>query len=205
MTGKTDVFAISVTLLCLLITACCARRTDVDIPVCNLKDGDIVFRRGVGFTSQVVLRVDEKGVYSHLGIVKFVDGECCVVHAVPGEPDFEGDTDRVKLEPIDDFFLWSKASSGAVMRFDGDSVAAGRAADHAYRLYCRHVLFDHDYDKEDSTMMYCTELVDYAYKKEGIDLPEGRVSRISLPGFNGEYILPNDIACNRKLRVIYKY
>ena len=58
------------------------------------------------------------------------------------------------------------------MRVSGDSVARYRAATHAEHLYESHVLFDHDYDLADTTKMYCTELIDFVYRKEGIDLPE---------------------------------
>lgn len=194
------------TLLFLLIcTGCSENNREINIPVNILKDGDIVFRRGTGLTSQVVIRVDDKGIYSHLGIIKFIEGKCCVIHAVPGEQDFEGDKDRIKIEPINSFFSWNKSTSGAIMRLNNSESASRRAAEHAYSLYKKNILFDHDYDIKDSTKMYCTELIDYVYKNEKIDLPEGRISKIRLPGFNGEYLLPNDIADNKKLNVIYKY
>lgn len=183
----------------------CNEKKDLNIPISKLKDGDIVFRRGVGITSQIVLRVDTKSSYSHTGIIKFVDGKCCVIHAVPEEPDFKGDVDRVKLEHINSFFSWEKASSGAIMRIENITDVADKAAENAYSLYMRKILFDHDYDIKDSTEMYCTELVDYVYRKEGIDLPEKRLNKINIPGFNGEYLFPSGIADNKKLHVIYKY
>ena len=46
-----------------------------------------------------------KEVYSHVGILKQIDNEWFVIHAVPDEPDFEGDTDRVKTDPLSRFFV----------------------------------------------------------------------------------------------------
>lgn len=57
-----------------------------------------------GLAGQVVLRVEEACVYSLLEFVKFVGGKCCVIYAVPEEPEFEGGVDRVKIETIDGFF-----------------------------------------------------------------------------------------------------
>lgn len=51
---------------------------------CQLKTGDVVFRRGSGLTSHVVLAADVNGNYSHLGIVVDSAGIKMVVHAVPG-------------------------------------------------------------------------------------------------------------------------
>ena len=125
--------------------------------------------------------------------------------AVPGEPDFKDDPDRVKMETVEVFFEKRKAVNGAIMRVSGDSVARYRAATHAEQLYASHVLFDHDYDLADTTKMYCTELIDFVYRKEGIDLPEGRVSHVNIPGFRGDYLLPNDIAQSKRLCLIYYF
>ena len=75
-------------------------------PVCLMPDttvvraGDIVFRRGGGFTSHAVVTLDARGYYSHVGMVVDTAGRMMVVHAVPGEPDYEGDPDRVKLDSL---------------------------------------------------------------------------------------------------------
>lgn len=169
------------------------------------REGDIVFRRGTGFTSRIVLAADDEGRYSHTGILKKENEAWYVIHAVPGEPDFEGDADRVKMEPVELFFDAGKATRGAVMHVQVDSAIACRAARNALGLFRKRVLFDHDYDLNDTTEMYCTELIDYVYRKEGIDLSEGRVTSVNIPGMSGEYIMPNDIAQSRHLCLIYYF
>ena len=62
-------------------------------------EGDIVFRRGVGLSSEAVLYVDS-GQYSHVGIVANYQGKKMIIHAVPGEKEFEGDIDRIKMATI---------------------------------------------------------------------------------------------------------
>ena len=130
-------------------------------------------------------------------------GKWCVIHAVPGEPDYKGDEDRVKMEPIEKFFSKKRASKGAVMRVEGETKCATKAAENAFLLFKAGILFDHEYDLTDTMKMYCTELIDHVYKKEGIDLSEGRLSRINMPLLSGDYLLPNDIAQSQKLRLIY--
>ena len=146
-----------------------------------------------------MLAADSEGRYSHTGILKKERGAWYVIHAVPGEPDFKGDADRIKMEPVERFFDAGKAARGAVMHVQADSALACRAARSALGLFRKHLLFDHDYDLNDTTEMYCTELIDYVYRKEGIDLSEGRTTSVNIPGMSGDYLMPNDIAQSGRL------
>lgn len=157
----------------------------------------------LSFTSRIVLAADSEGRYSHTGILKKERGAWYVIHAVPGEPDFKGDADRIKMEPVERFFDAGKAARGAVMHVQADSALACRAARSALGLFRKHLLFDHDYDLNDTTEMYCTELIDYVYRKEGIDLSEGRTTSVNIPGMSGDYLMPNDIAQSGRLCLIY--
>ncbi len=141
---------------------------------CELRAGDVVFRRGSGLTSRAVLAADRNGAYSHIGIVVDSCGVMMVVHAVPGEPDYEGDPDRVKMDTPQRFFSSMNARIGEVKRLCGDSATAARAARFAMEVYRRGTLFDHDYDDSDTTKMYCCELVDFVYRKPGGLSPDGR-------------------------------
>lgn len=157
----------------------------------SLRPGDLVLRRGVGLMSRVVLEAD-KGGYSHIGMVVDSCGCLMVVHAVPGEPDSKSDVDRVKMEPVERYYMSTRASGGLVLRY-GDRAVAGRAAEAAVRLYRRGTLFDHDYDDRDTTRMYCCELVEFAYTEAGRPLTRGRRHDYTLPGISFEHlILPSD-------------
>ncbi len=181
------------------------KKERIALPEELFREGDIVFRRGTGLTSRIVLATDSEGRYSHIGILKKESEAWYVIHAVPGEPDFRGDKDRIKMEPVERFFDARKATRGAVMHVQADSVLACRAARSALALFRKHVLFDHDYDLADTTRMYCTELIDYVYRKEGIDLSEGRITSVNIPGMTGDYIMPNDIAQSKRLCLIYYF
>lgn len=158
----------------------------------QLKTGDVVFRRGGGFTSRVVLAADAKGEYSHIGIVVDSAGTKMIVHAVPGEPDYDGDEDRVKMELPERFFSTQFTMIGEVCR-PGDSVIARKAAEVALRQYRKHVLFDHQYDDADSTKMYCTELIAYAFRQAGMELIGSERHTVDLPILKAKCIFPSDI------------
>lgn len=175
------------------------------IPYESLQEGDIVFRRGTGFASHMVIAANKTGSYSHIGLLVREENTWKVIHAVPGEPDSPNDSDRVKMENIALFFNKERAKAGAIMRIKGDSLACYRAARHAVRLYRSAVLFDHQYNLNDTSRMYCTELVYHVYKQQNIDLPEGRISRINIPGFKGDYLLPADILQSSLLYPIYHF
>lgn len=170
----------------------------------KLRTGDVVFRRGDGMTSRVVLAADPQGNYSHVGIVVDSAGSPMIVHAVPGEPDFEGDVDRVKMDKPEIFFSTERASKGEVCR-PADSTTAHKAAETALRLYYKNVLFDDAFDDNDTTKMYCTELIAYAFRLAGINLTEGRRHTVDLPIISTECILPSDIHSSKYLRTIIMF
>lgn len=98
---KTHVSLLKTILFLTLVLVGCQGSSDKETPPVELpqelfRDGDIAFRRGTGITSRVVLAADREGAYSHTGILKKKAGQWYVIHAVPGEPDFKDDPDRVK-------------------------------------------------------------------------------------------------------------
>ena len=173
---------------------------------CELRAGDVVFRRGSGLTSRAVLAADRNGAYSHIGIVVDSCGVMMVVHAVPGEPDYEGDPDRVKMDTPQRFFSSMNARIGEVKRLRGDSATALRAARFAGDVYKRGTLFDHDYDDTDTTKMYCCELIDFVYRKAGRPLAGQKRHYFHLPGLNPiRCILPSDICNSGKLDTVMSF
>ena len=167
----------------------------------ELRAGDVVLRRGGGMASRAVL-VADGGDYSHVGIVVDSAGVMMVVHAVPGEPDYDGDPDRGKMEPAAEYFDGGRASSGCVLRCARDSVAR-RAAAKAVEVYRRGTLFDHDYDAADTVRMYCCELVEAAYLSAGVSVAPGPRHDVSLPGLSfRDVILPSDFCRSPVLRLV---
>ncbi len=186
------------------LTACSKRNDNGSFARVQLEEGDLVFRRGTGTKSRAVLHADSMGAYSHVGIVvKRVNG-FSVIHITPGERQ-KGDTvDRVKTETLGEFWSNQKAVHGAVYRLSSRN--AGHAASlQAIRLLRKGVLFDHDYRLNDTTRMYCTEFVWYAYGKAGTDISAGKRSRINMPVYGGIYLLPSDIYLNPEFKLIFSF
>ena len=170
----------------------------------HLQTGDVVFRRGTGMASKVILKLDTASIYSHSGIVVDYNGKKMVAHAVADEPDFEGDVDRVKIDPLEVYFSDHYAQCAEVFRTQDDSIAR-KAAEFAVQAFERKVLFDHQYDDSDTTKMYCAELVVYAYNRAGIDLVNPNRHEVSIQDFHANCIFPSDLLKSKYLKSIYKF
>lgn len=104
--GKVIIFAVAA-FCCLFAPTGCGKggkQSPEPLPVEEFRDGDLAFRRGMGLTSRAVLVADRRGAYSHVGILKQLDGTWCVIHAVPGESDTRSGEERVKVDALDVFF-----------------------------------------------------------------------------------------------------
>ncbi len=166
-----------------------------------LQTGDVVFRLGGGAMSHAVAYIDRDGAYSHVGIVVDSAGKKMIVHAVPGEPDFDGDPDRVKMDTPERFFSSINANTGEVCR-PLDREVAARAAAAAMKFYERRALFDHHYDANDSTEVYCTELIVRAFEGAGQPLVGPPTHEFDLPGVHTVCWLPSDIHHSPYLKTI---
>ena len=129
-------------------------KADFELLQRELHEGDLLFRRGIGVLGRAVVATDAEGQFSHVGIAVKVDDEWHVVHAVPDEPDFEGDFDRVKCEPIERFYDEFRAGNGAVYRTELPAETIEIAVRNALRLSAERRPFDHDYDLGDTTALY---------------------------------------------------
>lgn len=166
----------------------------------QLREGDLLFRRGTGVVGHIVTAMDSEGCFSHVGIVVRCDDEWCVIHAVPHEPDFEGDFDRVKCEAVECFLGRYPNGDYGLYRttIAPDKVAI--AVRNARRLSDKQVRFDHNYDLADTTELYCTELIEYVYGLAGVTLSEGRRTEITFPIMEGSHIMPSDLTKSSLLK-----
>ncbi|MFR9503041.1 MAG: YiiX/YebB-like N1pC/P60 family cysteine hydrolase [Rikenellaceae bacterium] len=185
----------------------CGRRVledkprDITVPLC---DGDIAFRRGYGVASEAVIMTNNRGSYSHVGVVVNYNGEWCVAHAVPYESDNRSD-DRVYCQPIGEFFSSVKAQCGAIYRMDIDSVQLSAIELFVMSHVEAQTPFDHKYTLGDEEKLYCSELVWCAYNRAGIDLTDGRRTTVTIPPFDGVHIMPADIELNDNLKLVYSF
>ncbi len=171
----------------------------------ELRVGDVVLRRGNGLTSRAVLLIDKGGRYSHVGIVVDSLGRKMICHAVPGEHDCEGDVDRLRLCVPEVFFSVMRGDAGCVMRY-ADAEIARKAGAEALRLCKKGIPFDHDYDADDSLKLYCSELVDLAYKKSGVAIVGEARHRHHSEGLHLEQLLlPSDFRNSEHLQPVAEF
>ncbi len=198
--------------ICLLmivgLSACKGEKRKHIMPAdITLQAGDIVFRRGVGAMSRMVRMADNQGTYSHVGLVVNVGDSLTIIHAVPDEPDYEGDYDRVKMDSPERFYGTMYAAAGEVKRLrEMDSVIVRQATAYAYEAYRAGVAFDHAYDDMDTSKLYCCELIERAYLLSGIAISEGQRHSLFCPGLGDIYcILPSDILQSSYLETVYQF
>lgn len=191
-------------LLAAILTSGCSRgdETPLNVPLDQLKNGDLALRCGTSIESHIVVGVNgENGPYSHIGIVVEKDGQWFVAHAVPGE-NKHGEPEYLKLDSIQVYYGRDRAKLGCIMRVTDDSTACRQATDYALWAVGAKKAFDNSYDWEDTTQLYCTEMVQRAYLHAGIDLAEDRHTDVVAALMPGTYVFPCDIVANHSLRLV---
>lgn len=187
-----------------LFTQCTTEtKSEIALPTNTFRAGDIVFRRGEGLTSEFVLYNDPHGNYSHVGMLVNTDNGLMVVHAVPGSHPTQQGTDVVRIETASEFFAPENATRGAVMRLPLDSTRQIVLSQLALNKVGTD--FDHQYNLQDTTQLYCTELLQHLYQKVGINLAEERITTINIPGLHTKVIMPADIYANKQLKSVFTY
>ena len=185
---------IALLLFTVLAPSCKQDAVTRQFPYDQMKEGDLAFRCGRGVFSQAVILADDKGLYSHIGIVVREGDAWKVVHAVPGEREGNGDFDRVKMEDLEVFYSPQRASHGCLVHtgITSDTLINRICADA--KIFARDsVRFDNNYDLTDSSEVYCTELVWRLYRRVGTDLSEGRRRNVHILKIDGPVLLPEHI------------
>ena len=157
----------------------------------ELRNGDLLFRNGIGYESRVVTGLSD-GKFSHIGIAYHNGNQWNVIHAVPGENE-KGEPEYLKCEPISEFYHKTRAKLGGSARVSCTDSIANIIAEKALRIVNRKVVFDNNYDINDTTELYCTELVRLVYLAQHIDLCENRWHRIPIINTKTHVIFPEDI------------
>jgi uncharacterized protein YycO len=168
----------------------------------DLKNGDLIFRKGRSIQSRIVLMADKNPEYSHIGIIYYYKDKPFVIHSVPKE---DGDVDEfIKMESVDDFLDEEKAAKFAVYRLiNYPDYTTETASKFAYNCYLKKFSFDNKYDLKSDTELYCTELIWKAYKQAGTDLVNNRLQEINFLIIKREMIMPGSIIESELLKKIF--
>lgn len=128
-----------------------------------LKEGDILLRKGYGAISDfIALYLDEKYTITHCGFV-LLEGydEPHILHTAS--------SDEVKgmyAEPISSFIQASQEKTLAAVRLKkGSPQQQLQVLNEAKRLLAKEVGFDMAFDDNDTTKMYCAEMMRYVFKE----------------------------------------
>ena len=151
-----------------------------------IKDGDIICRLGDRVWSQHFRDVsitDRR--FSHMGIVRVVDGQITVVHA-------EGDTghgvDFVNEIPLEEFIEFARAIGVyRIKNVDGSQIS-NLAVEYL------GVPFDWRFDMSDGSKLYCTELLYVILRRLA---PEIELKTVYI-NFLGRKIIPLEAISNSK-------
>lgn len=176
-----------------------------EFPYSEMLPGDLAFRTGTGLYSKMLNAASTDTVYySHIGLVAQLDSQWVIIHAVPQELDGPSDFERVKMESVKQFFDPSYALHGELVH---TGLVAGRdMIDAAVGFVRDSIRFDGAFNLTDSSKLYCTELLWLLYRREGIDLSEGRRSHRGFPSLGEEgCISPTDLYRYSGNKSYFKY
>lgn len=124
----------------------------------KLKDGDFILRHGYGLVSDAIVeRLDEEYDISHCAVICKTDTGFVVVQSISSSiSDFDG----VQTQDLKSFILQSQKNSIIVVRYKPeilkDSCAISRKAKDYLKM---QVPFDEEFDINDTSEFYCTELL----------------------------------------------
>ena len=151
-----------------------------------LIDGDIICRRGSGFLSDLIADIStEDKRFSHVGIVRIVDGFITVIHA---EGSFNFKDCIVKEESLADFLRTAR------------SVGIYRVIDFEGHLISSKVIeyldkpFDWGFDIFNDENVYCTELVFIILKRLNSMIQPQKVFVNQI----GRYVIPLESISNSR-------
>lgn len=139
-----------------------------------LQDGDIILRHGYGLVSDGIVDLfNEKYDISHCAILVKSDEGFQVIHSVSQSlSDFDG----VQKVSLPTFIKDSKKNSIIVGRFKYPLGFKGKEiSSKAQEFLSLKIPFDHDFNLNDSTKFYCSELVWRAiFDSHNVDIFQGK-------------------------------
>jgi hypothetical protein len=123
-----------------------------------LQNGDIILRHGYGMASDIIVQsLNEKYDISHCAVLTKEENQFNVIHSVSQSlSDFDG----VQTQSLNRFINDSKINSLIIVRYKNPTHTDNALiAEKAKYYLLKKLPFDNDFNIEDSTKIYCTELI----------------------------------------------
>jgi hypothetical protein len=129
----------------------------------KLKEGDIVLRRGYGMFSDGIVKVQNgKLEATHCGMLVSKNNNWQIIHALSSSV---SPVDGTQYQSFRTFLNESKANSIVVVRFNSSKDTISSLV-RTMEYYAKNSKpFDHDFDKQDTSKFYCSELFQHVFKK----------------------------------------
>ena len=123
-----------------------------------LQSGDIILRKGYGFVSnRIIESLNDSLDISHCGIIVKTDTAWIVVHAIPGKYSIFSKQDGVIVSSLSKFVEDAQPNSIIVTRLKREYL---QPMERKALFYAEQKTpFDYNFDLNDSTSLYCSELI----------------------------------------------
>lgn len=164
-----------------------------------IKSGDIIFRRGIGLASDLILSADNTCPYSHVGIIEKTNDGIFVIHSSPA--DEYKSTNTISKEPLKLFLSKETATDFTVLRIK-QKLNLQKVIRFADSIFNNALEFDDDFDLINSDKFYCTELVYKSYLYAGFDLTNGKFDTLLIPIGKNPFLLPGTLLKSDNLKSI---
>jgi len=129
----------------------------------KLEPGDVVLRKGNTFVSSLISMAFPQDV-SHCGILVWQDSLWQVIHTISGRISGQ---DGVRINTLEEFI--AAAEAHFIIHVKPNLRVDRTALVNRSRYYLnRNVPFDHSFDLEDSSRLYCSELIRTVYLESGV-------------------------------------
>jgi len=133
---------------------------DIDL----IQEGDIILRKGDSVLSHLIARnLAPADDMSHCGMIFRVDGRLQVIHTISKAI---SDIDGIRINTIEDFITEAASGHYCIVRYQ-KPLGIKTMKSEALHLLKQRVPFDHDFDLETSSHLYCTELIRVLFLKSG--------------------------------------
>ena len=131
--------------------------------ISKLKEGDIVLRRGFGMFSDGIVKVQNgKLQATHCAMLVIKNKTWQVIHALSSSV---SPVDGTQYQSFRTFLNESKSNSIVVVRFNSSKDTINNIV-RTMEYYAEKTKpFDHDFDKQDTSKFYCSELFQHVFKK----------------------------------------